>query len=106
MAAATAATALPARAAYNVAGLKSTNKRAAAASRTTRTATRAAIADPPAGRNFAGSQDDDVPPTKGTGRKKVVVLGSGWGAISFVKSLQGGTQLCTAVQVKSSCDSP
>ena len=49
--------------------------------------TRAAIADPPSSAAVA-----EVPATTGTGRKKVVVLGSGWGAISFVKSLNETTQ--------------
>ena len=85
MAAATAATALPARVAYKAGALKSNktvrNSRAASVT------TKAAIADPPAGTMTS----DEVPATTGTGRKKVVVLGSGWGAISFVKSLQEST---------------
>jgi len=59
--------------------------RALAATKTRRRANRAArcaIADPP-----AGVEASPVPATEGVGRKKVVVLGSGWGAISFVKSL-------------------
>ena len=90
MAAVTAATAaLPsARVAYKAKGVKATKCGArnvkAAASRAVRVVTKAAIADPPTKAGATG----EVPATTGTGRKKVVVLGSGWGAISFVKSLQ------------------
>mmetsp|Transcript_8228 Transcript_8228/g.20796 ORF Transcript_8228/g.20796 Transcript_8228/m.20796 type:complete len:612 (+) Transcript_8228:214-2049(+) len=48
--------------------------------------TSAAIADPPAATPAGAAKV--VAPAKGTGRKKVVVLGSGWGAISFVKALE------------------
>ena len=76
--------ALPARAVIGgapVARAKSTSNK----SRRTplRVAPRAAIADPP-----TSIDASSVPPTTGTGRKTVVVLGSGWGAISFVKSLE------------------
>ena len=47
---------------------------------------RAAISEPP-----AQAAADQVPASKGSGRKKVVVLGSGWGAVSFVKSLPADT---------------
>ena len=50
------------------------------------TAVRAAISEPP-----AQTAADQVPASKGAGRKKVVVLGSGWGAVSFVKSLPADT---------------
>mmetsp|Transcript_10197 Transcript_10197/g.42038 ORF Transcript_10197/g.42038 Transcript_10197/m.42038 type:complete len:583 (-) Transcript_10197:119-1867(-) len=43
---------------------------------------RAAISEPP-----AAPASEQVPAARGAARKKVVVLGSGWGAISFVKSL-------------------
>lgn len=88
MAAATAATSLPARVTYNAGALKSATKRSTAvkAFRAVHV-TKAVIADPPAG----SKTSDEVPANKGIGRKKVVVLGSGWGAISFVKSLQEST---------------
>jgi NADH:ubiquinone reductase (non-electrogenic) len=81
----TAAAALPAR---SVLGGASPLPRPSARAGTVRrvraaAAPRAAIADPPASVDAA-----EVPPTTGTGRKTVVVLGSGWGAISFVKSLE------------------
>ena len=81
----TAAAALPAR---SVLGGASPLPRPSARAGTVRrvraaAAPRAAIADPPTSVDAA-----EVPPTTGTGRKTVVVLGSGWGAISFVKSLE------------------
>lgn len=88
MVAAAATTSLPARVAYKAGALKSTAKRSIAV-KAPRAAhvTKAVIADPPAKSKTSG----EVPANKDTGRKKVVVLGSGWGAISFVKSLQEST---------------
>lgn len=87
MAAATSPAALPARVAFKGSALKTTarSRAAAPASRRAKHVTKAAIADPP-----TADATDLVPSTTGTGRKTVVVLGSGWGAISFVKSLQVG----------------
>ena len=67
--------------------MKSTAGRAKATPFRTSVVTKAAIADPPT----KGTKGDEVPATTGAGRKKVVVLGSGWGAISFIKSLPADT---------------
>lgn len=82
---AASAAALPARVALS--GARLNERTRVKPVRRVAATTRAAIADPPSSAAVA-----EVPATTGTGRKKVVVLGSGWGAISFVKSLNETTQ--------------
>ena len=58
-------------------------------SRSRRLSLRASVAEPPAAEpKAAGALPDHAPHS---GKKHVVVVGSGWAAISFIKSLSNAT---------------